>query len=150
MLLAVGAAGAVYAQEQGSSKPPSAASESAEESGGVKRRVPCPDVLSEANHDVTRDPRRRVDLSRIAKRLNTSTLWVEHCMIIYGRRARRPGIESAESREQRLENWEENEPEEAAAEDTEERGEREEKEPVEKQLRIPPPRQPTPGVYEGY
>jgi len=48
----------------------------------------------------------------IARRLNTSVVWVQRCMMAYGRRPARLAGGEAESRETRLEKLEADEPEE--------------------------------------
>lgn len=65
-------------------------------------------------------------------------------MRAYGRRPKRPGLESAESREAELESFEDEEPEETGPEDTEEEGAPNPKLHPERQrlLKIKPP--PTP------
>lgn len=65
-------------------------------------------------------------------------------MRVYGRRSRRPGLESTEGRESRLERFESEEPEEVAPEDFEEPGEDSEPKRREKPAIIPP----TPKVRE--
>lgn len=87
-------------------------------------QVPCSEILKAINRHVSRAQGRPADLSDIADHLGTSVPWVEHCMRVYGRRSRRPGLESAEGRESLLEDYEENEPEESAREDIEEPGAR--------------------------
>jgi hypothetical protein len=88
-------------------------------------QVPCTEILKAINRHVSRGQGRPVDLSELAEDMGTSVPWVEHCMRVYGRRSRRPGLESAEGREGLLEDYEENEPEEWAREDIEEPGARE-------------------------
>jgi hypothetical protein len=90
-------------------------------SGG---RIPCMDVISEVNRDIGMG--RSPDASRIAKTLKTSPVWVEHCMVTYGRRLRRAKRDENEAeREEQLEKFEEEEPEEIAPE---EKGEEEPRE----------------------
>ena len=114
----------------------------------------CDAVMSEANRELRTAKEIHVDLSKVAKKLGTSVAWTEHCMRAYGRRAKRPGLESAESREEELENLEEDEPEEAMPEDKEEEGAPDLKVQPEKQrqLKIHPPPTPEPGQEsnEGY
>jgi len=99
--------------------------------------VGCPEVLSEANRQSRELHGRPADISEIAKKLNTSVIWVEHCLQVFGRRARRPGLESQEGRETRLEAFEEeDEPEESPPEDIEEPGEREREERPERQRQV--------------
>lgn len=88
-------------------------------------QVACAGVMREVNGRISREKGRAADLSDIAKRLGTSVPWVERCMRTYGRRPKRPSLESAEGREAVLEDYEENEPEESAREDVEEPGARE-------------------------
>ena len=95
-------------------------------------RVDCAEVISHINREIRLGGGRYPDMSRLAKELGTSTIWVEHCMRAYGRRLRRPGWESAESREKALELLEEEEPEESGPEDVEEPGAREREERPEK------------------
>ncbi len=85
----------------------------------------CPDVLRKVNGHISTRRGEPADLSQIARDLGTSIPWVEHCLQIYGRRAKRPGLESAEERESMMEAVESEEPEESASEDTEEGGARE-------------------------
>lgn len=110
--------------------------------------VACSSVIAQINHGVTAEHGRAADMSHIAKTLGTSPAWVEHCMLAYGRRPKRPGLESAEGREERLESLEENEPEETAPEDKEEEGapERPEHPEKERQLKVRPT--PTPDFFE--
>ncbi len=63
-----------------------------------------------------------MDISEVAKKLGTSVAWVEQCMRTYGRRPRRPGLESSEGRESKLEAMESYEPEESL--EPEDRGEK--------------------------
>lgn len=113
-------------------------------------RVPCTQVMSKVHQHVRLTRGHAADISEIAKQLGTSVPWVERCMLAYGRRAERPGQETAEAREERLESFEEDEPEEAGLEDIQEPGarEREEHPQKERQLRIKPP--PTPELSEEF
>src|SRR5262249_19347383 len=94
-------------------------------------RVPCDQVISRVNHEVGAERGGSADLSKLAKAMGTTTGWVEHCMTMYGRRQRRPEVESADRREERLEALEDEEPEEVAPEDVEEPGEHEHEVPYE-------------------
>jgi hypothetical protein len=90
-------------------------------------------------------------MSMLAKRMHTTVVWVERCMLASGRRPLRPGMESAETREEGLEAFEDAEPEEIAPEDIQEPGARGYKEHPEKERlsRVKPP--PTPsdfGLYD--
>ena len=91
-----------------------------ESSGAAQRRLPCDQVISRVDHDADVQRGHAADMSVVAKELGTSVTWVERCMLAYGRRAKRPGVESAETTERRLENFEEDEPEEVGPEDVEE------------------------------
>lgn len=109
-------------------------------------RVACDVVISAVHRQVGILRGRSADLSLVAKRLGTTVPWIEHCMRAYGRRPKRPGLESAEAREEQLESFEDEEPEEAFHEDVEEPGARErvvhpQKERV---LRAKPPPTPEP------
>lgn len=106
------------------------------------RRVACDRVVSHVDHAMELVYGKNADISKIAQDLNTTIAWVEHCMIVYGRRAKRPGLETAESREMQIEQWEENEVEEVAPEDTDESGERERAVKQEKQRKLVPERTP--------
>jgi hypothetical protein len=119
----------------GGSRPPAGAGQLGEEgsdiearkqseiSGAAYRRIPCDQVISRVDrhadarqgHSVARF----ADLSAVAKELGTNVTWVERCMLAYGRRVRRPGIESAGTTERRLESFEEDEVEEVQPEDVE-------------------------------
>lgn len=98
------------------------AEEKLEASRAAQRRVPCDQVTSRVDHDTNARGGHTVDMSMVAKELGTSVVWVERCMLTYGRRPRRPSGKTAESREQLLESLEENEPEEGGPEDIEEAG----------------------------
>jgi hypothetical protein len=105
-------------------------------------RIPCDQVMSRINREIGAEHGRAADLSLVAKRMGTSVAWVERCLTSYGRRAKRPGLESAEGREERLEKFEEDEPEETFPEDVVEPGARPLHEHPEHErqprLRIPP------------
>jgi hypothetical protein len=88
----------------------------------AQRRVPCDQVTSRLDRDINVREGQTVDMSVLAKKLGTSVVWVERCMLAYGRRARRPGAESSESKEQLLESLEQGEPEERGPEDIREAG----------------------------
>ena len=85
-------------------------------------RVACDAVISEVHRETRTIKQPNVDISKVARKLGTTIAWTEHCMRVYGRRPKRPGLESAESREAELESFEDEEPEETMAEDTEEEG----------------------------
>ncbi len=85
-------------------------------------RVPCDAVISEVHKETRTVKQANVDISKVARSLGTTVAWTEHCMRAYGRRPKRPGLESAESREAELESFEDEEPEEVMPEDTEEEG----------------------------
>jgi hypothetical protein len=91
-----------------------------ESSGAAQRRVPCDQVISRVDHDTDVQRGHAADMSMVAKGLGTSITWVQRCMLAYGRRPKRSGVESAETTEQRLEKFEEEEPEEGGSEDVEE------------------------------
>jgi hypothetical protein len=92
---------------------------------GRAGQVSCVQVMRSVNRHVSRERGRSADLSDVAKSLGTSPSWVEHCLRAYGRRPKRPGLESAEGREGLLEDYEESEFEESGPEDVEEPGARE-------------------------
>ncbi len=92
--------------------------------GARAGQVPCSEVMRASNAQVSKDHGRSADLSEISKRLGTSVAWVERCMQVYGRRPKRPGLESAEGREALMDAYEESEPEESGPEDVEEPGAR--------------------------
>ena len=114
------------------------------------RRVSCDRVLSTANREVRLSKGGTADLSAIARGLGTTVAWVEHCMLAYGRRPRRPGYQTAESRETELERLESDEPEEEFPEDVEEPGARERVVHPQRPrvLRVKPP--PTPKEFEEF
>jgi hypothetical protein len=93
-----------------------------ESSGALQRRIPCEQVVSQADHDTAARRGRAVDVGVVARQLGASATWVERCLRVYGRRAKRSDLESAEIRERRLESFEENEPEAIAPEEVEEEG----------------------------
>lgn len=70
----------------------------------VASEVPCNRVLSEVNRRVTR--RSDIDISDIAKKLDTKIAWVENCLKVYGRRYRRPGFDSDGGRDEALQETE--------------------------------------------
>ena len=117
-------------------------------------RVGCDAVISEVHKETRTLKQTHVDISKVAKHLGTSVVWTEHCMRAYGKRPKRPGIESSESRESELEALEEDEPEEVMPEDKEEEGAPDLKAHQERQrlLKINPPPTPEPGEEsnEGY
>jgi hypothetical protein len=111
------------------------------------QRISCERVISKIDQQVRRTNGQPADMSQVARQLGTHVIWVEHCMLAYGRRPKRPGYESAEARDERLEALEADEPEESGPEDVEEPGARERPEHPEKErvLRIKPP--PTPSGH---
>jgi hypothetical protein len=117
-------------------------------------RVPCDAVISEAHKETRTIKQANIDISKVAKNLGTTIAWTEHCMRVYGRRPKRPGLESAESREAELESFEDEEPEETMPEDTEEEGAPDLRLHPERQrlLKIHPPPTPREGMEgeEGY
>jgi hypothetical protein len=114
-------------------------------SAGREVRVPCDQVISRIHREVRVEHGRPADLSLVAKRMGTSVAWLERCLLSYGRRAKRPGLESAEAREERLEEFEEEEPEETFPEDVEEPGARPLPEHPERERRPRLGLPPTPG-----
>ncbi len=108
--------------------------------------VPCADVMHLVNHEITALSTERPDLSEIAKTLGSTPAWVEHCMLVYGRRPTRPGMESSEGREAKFEKFEEDEPEEPEEQASEEAGE-EEKGPRVERPRVLHKADPTPTPY---
>lgn len=118
------------------------------------RRVACDQVISAVNREVRLRRGEAADISQLAKRLGTSIPWVERCMLMYGRRPQRPGLEAAESKESEIEAFEEEEPEESFPEDKEEPGAHEEPEHPEKPrvFRLEPPPTPKEGeeTREGF
>lgn len=92
---------------------------------GAEHRVDCSEVISATNRQVRMLHGGAADMDQVAKKLGTSVAWVERCMIIYGRRPKRPGYESPGSRQAEIEKWESEEPEEEFPEDKEEPGARE-------------------------
>jgi hypothetical protein len=117
-------------------------------------RVSCDSVISEVHKETRSFKQANVDISKVARSLGTTVAWTEHCMRAYGRRPKRPGLESAESREAELESFEDEEPEEVLPEDTEEEGAPDLKLHPDRQrlLKIHPPPTPIEGMEseEGY
>jgi len=97
-------------------------------------RVPCADVVSLATRHTRQAPTEWLDVSKVAEKLGASGVWVEHCLRVYGRRYRRPGLENAEKQERRLERYETDEHEEPTELEHEEPGE------LEKTQQLPPAR----------
>ncbi|MBI3784587.1 MAG: hypothetical protein HY270_14430 [Deltaproteobacteria bacterium] len=91
-------------------------------------QVACSDVIKKVNHRISLERGNSPDLSLVAHQVGSSVPWVEHCMKVYGRRPKRPGLESAEAHEERLEAFEDDEPEETGPEDVEEEGAKERRE----------------------
>jgi hypothetical protein len=111
------------------------------------RRIPCDQVISRVDHDLNAERGQAVDMLLVSRELGTSVTWVERCMRAYGRRVKRPGVESAETTEQRLESFEEDEPEEVQPEDVEEEGgEFRERPEQQRQPKNAPLRTPTIGM----
>lgn len=110
-------------------------------------RVECARVISAVNREVRLRRGEQADISAVAQRLGTTVTWVEQCMRTYGRRPRRPGLESAETREGLLEKLEEEEPEEQFPEDLAERGALQRIRP-EKQRVLHPKPSPSPEFFE--
>lgn len=108
--------------------------------------VECAKVISAISKGKRPGSRGGSDISTVAEQLDTSVAWVEHCMRVYGRRPRRPGLESAEGRENRLEALEDYEPEEAM--DPEEPGEVEVRRDRSKQPKFNN-KKPTPSGFMG-
>ena len=88
-------------------------------------QVSCAEIMHHVNHQISAEHGRAVDISAMAKTIGTSPPWIEHCMQVYGRRPKRPDLQSGEDREDLLETFETSEPEETAPEDEEEDGVRE-------------------------
>lgn len=89
------------------------------ESAAASSQVPCPTVVSEFNRIRKKEDKPILAIEKAAKKLNTSTLWVENCMRVYGRPVSRQVIIDQDHREQLLERLEEVEfgPEDLAPED---------------------------------
>jgi len=124
------------------------AQEAEEESPNRTARVGCDRVVSEFDSESRSKPDRVVDISVVAKELGSNVTWVERCLQAYGRRAKRPGYESAEGREKRLESMEEDEVEETFPEDSEEQGATERPERAEKPRQFKLKGLPTPTFWE--
>src|SRR5262249_23184777 len=95
-----------------------------EEKAVVPARVPCARVVMRVTQEETVQKGRAANLSILARQLGTSRLWVERCMLAYGRQPAHIELENAEEREDALEKLEEEEPEERSVEDVEEPGAR--------------------------
>lgn len=82
-------------------------------------QVACSIVISELNQVSKTEDKRILAMEKVAKRLETSPLWIENCMRIYGRSVPRRVNIDLELREQLLERMEETElgPEDLAPED---------------------------------
>jgi hypothetical protein len=102
--------------------------------GAHAGRVSCDDVLSRFTHEVSLHRGKPVDTTHIARTMNTTTAWVEHCLQTAGRRTKRSDLQVGENNEDRLEKFEDEEPEETAPEDVEEPGAKERPERPEKPL----------------
>jgi hypothetical protein len=89
----------------------------------MRGEVPCAEVISKVNHQVSVGKGRSVNVVVIARGLGSTKVWVAHCMRAYGRHVP-ASLENAED-EDALEKFEEQEPEESAAEDVPEPGAKE-------------------------
>jgi hypothetical protein len=159
LLLVVGSAAFVFAQQQleneaGPARRGQGLKPAYGHKGTVAWRVPCDQVISQLDRNTTSqrgkggaDLKGGTDLTTLARQLNTTESWAEHCMRAYGRRPKRAGLEGAESREVQLEQWEGDEPEESAPEEMEDSGEREEA--PEKPPKLPA-RTPAAGAVDRY
>lgn len=87
------------------------------------QRVPCKDVVSLVTRHRRSSATEWFDVSKAAEKLGTSNAWVEHCLRVYGRRYKRPGLESAEKHEKRFERYEIEENEEPSETEQDEPGE---------------------------
>jgi hypothetical protein len=105
-----------------------------ESSGALQRRIPCEQVVSQADHDTAARRGRAADVGAVAKQLGASATWVEQCLRAYGRRAKRADVESAEIRERRLESLEEGGDGEVRSEEGEEEGGTGQRKPLEPQM----------------
>lgn len=82
-------------------------------------QVPCATVMSELNRVRKSEEKLILAMEKVAKKLDTTPLWVENCMRVYGRSVPREVIIDQDRREQLLERLEEVElgPEDLAPED---------------------------------
>lgn len=82
-------------------------------------QVACPVVISELNRISKNEDKPILAMEKVAKKLDTSPLWIENCMRIYGRPVPRNVNIDQDQREQILERMEEVElgPEDSAPED---------------------------------
>lgn len=71
------------------------------------RQVACPRVISELNKVSKTEENRVLAMEKVAKRLDTSPLWVENCMRVYGRSVPRQVYIDQDLREEQLERLEE-------------------------------------------
>jgi hypothetical protein len=72
-------------------------------------QVPCPVVISELNKIRRTEDTPTLAMEKVAKKLETSPLWIENCMRIYGRPVPRGVYIDPDLREQLLERMEETE-----------------------------------------
>lgn len=88
----------------------------------VAGQVPCPTVLSELNKMRRVEDKLIVAMEKVAKKLDTSPIWVENCMRVYGRTVPQKVAIDPEQREDIAEFMEENDPapEDRAPEDAQE------------------------------
>ncbi len=70
-------------------------------------QVACPKVISELNKVSKSEESRALAMEKVAKRLDTSPVWVENCMRVYGRTVPRKIRVDQELREELLERMEE-------------------------------------------
>lgn len=89
----------------------------------MRGEVPCAEVISTVNRQVSEKRGRSVNVVVIARGLGSTKAWVAHCMRAYGRHVP-ASLDNAED-EDALEKFEEQEPEESAAEDVPEPGAKE-------------------------
>ncbi len=87
------------------------------------QRIPCTEVVHEMNRLSGTGQGRGSDADHLARRLNTSPLWVEKCAATYGRRLQHDSTDSDE-RLRRQEEWEAEESTEEGRDEIEARGER--------------------------
>lgn len=85
------------------------------------RRIPCGDVLHEMNYLRSVGSNRATKAEYLARRLDTSPLWIEKCAAMYGRQLDQAPMDS-DARLRQEERWEAEEPEEVSREELEARG----------------------------
>jgi hypothetical protein len=71
------------------------------------KQVACPKVISELNKVSRSEENRVLAMEKVAKRLDTSAVWVENCMRMYGRTVPRQIRIDQDQREELLERMEE-------------------------------------------